>query len=69
MKLFGTVESFDENKGQGLIKPEEVGKSAIAFEKSAISGENKAPPPVGKRLSYELSETNGETRAVNLQNA
>jgi cold shock CspA family protein len=69
MKLFGTVESFDETKGQGLIKPEEVGKPAIAFEKSAIPSEGKTPPPVGKRLSYEVSETNGETRAVNLQNA
>jgi cold shock CspA family protein len=50
MKLFGTVESFDEIKGQGLIKPEETGKPAIRFEKSAIASENKTPPPVGKRL-------------------
>ena len=69
MKLFGTVESFDETKGHGLIKPEETGKSAIGFEKSAISWENKVPPPVGQRLSYEVSQTNGETRAINLQNA
>jgi cold shock CspA family protein len=69
MKYFGTVESFDETKGHGLIKPEEAGKTAIAFEKSAISWENKTPPPVGKRLSYELSETGGETRAINLQTA
>jgi cold shock CspA family protein len=69
MKHFGTVESFDETKGQGLIKPEETGKSAIRFEKSAINWENKTLPPVGKRLSYELSESAGETRAVNLQNA
>lgn len=68
MKRFGTVESFDEAKGRGLIKPEETGKSAIGFEKSAISWENKTPPPVGKRLSYEISERDGETRAVNLQN-
>jgi len=67
MKLFGTVESFDETKGHGLIKPETAGTS-IGFEKSAISWENKTPPPVGKRLSYELSETNGETSAINLQN-
>ena len=69
MKLFGTVESFDETKGQGLIKPEETGKDSISFEKSAISWENKTPPPVGKRLSYEVSETDGEARAINLQNA
>jgi cold shock CspA family protein len=69
MKLFGTVESFDETQGRGLIKPEETGKSAIAFEKSAINWENKTPPPVGQRLSYELSDSGGEARAVNLQNA
>lgn len=68
MKHFGTVESFDETKGLGLIKPEESGKT-IRFERSAISWENKTPPPVGKRLSYELSEREGETRAVNLQDA
>lgn len=69
MQHFGTVESFDETQGRGLIKPEETGKSAISFEKSAISWENKTPPPVGKRLSYDLVETNGEARAVNLKNA
>jgi len=68
MKHFGTVESFDETKGHGLIKPEETGTQPIAFEKSAISWENKTPPPVGKRLSYEVSETNGEKSAINLQN-
>ena len=69
MKHFGTVESFDETKGLGLIKPEETGKQSIGFEKSAISWENKTPPPVGKRLSYELFEKNGETSAINLQHA
>ena len=69
MKHFGTVESFDEIKGRGLIKPEESGKTTVDFEKNAISWENKTPPPVGQRLSYELSETSGETRAINLQNA
>jgi cold shock CspA family protein len=69
MKHFGTVESFDQANGLGLIKPEETGQKSIAFEKSAISWENKTPPPVGKRLSYEVSETNGQTSAVNLQNA
>lgn len=67
MKHFGTVESFDETKGRGLIKPEQ-GDKAISFERSAFSWENKTPPPVGKRLSYDLAETSGETRAVNLQN-
>lgn len=68
MKHFGTVESFDESKGRGLIKPEQ-GDKAISFERSAFGWEDKTPPPVGKRLSYDLGETNGEVRALNLQNA
>jgi cold shock CspA family protein len=68
MTHFGTVESFDEAKGYGLIKPETAGTS-IGFERSAISWENKTPPVIGKRLSYELSDSNGQTSAVNLQNA
>jgi cold shock CspA family protein len=68
MKLYGTVESFDASKGRGFIKPEVAG-THVGFEKSAISWENKTPPVVGKRLSYELADTNGETRAIDLQNA
>ena len=68
MKHFGTVESFDTTQGRGMIKPETNGKTNIAFDKSAFTWADKAPPSVGKRLSYELSELNGETRAVNLQN-
>ena len=68
MKYYGTVESFDETKGHGFIKPESTG-AHIGFERSAISWENKTPPLVGKRLSYELSDTNGESKAINLQNA
>jgi len=68
MKRFGTVESFDSNKGLGLIKPEVAG-TPIKFETSAISWENKTPPPVGQRLSYEVAEANGESRAISLQHA
>jgi len=67
MKHFGIVESFDETKGLGLIKPEQ-GDKAIGFERSAFTWENKTPPAVGKRLSYELTERNGQPNAVNLQN-
>ena len=63
MKRFGTVESFDSIKGLGLIKPEVAGTN-ISFETSAIAWENKTPPPVGQRLSYEVSEVNGATRAI-----
>ena len=67
MKHFGIVESFDTTEGRGLIKPETAGNN-IAFDKSAFTWADKSPPELGKRLSYELSEMNGETRAVNLQN-
>lgn len=66
MKHYGTVESYDENQGRGMIKPETSGDN-IRFEKSAFTWENKTTPETGKRLSYELSEMNGEPRAVNLQ--
>ena len=65
MKHFGTVESFDETKGLGLIKPEESGKT-IRFERSAISWEPKVAPKTGQRLSYELAEKDGQSSAVNL---
>ena len=66
MKLFGTVESYDQSQGRGTIKPETAG-NPIRFERSAFTWENKSVPETGKRLSYELSEMNGEPRAVNLQ--
>ena len=68
MKRFGTVESFDSTKGRGLIKPEVAG-TPISFETSAILWENKTPPPIGQRLSYEVSEVNGASRAISLQHA
>jgi cold shock CspA family protein len=68
MTYYGTVESFDETKGHGFIKPENTG-GHIGFERSAIAGEDKTSPQVGKRLSYELSDTGGESSAINLKNA
>jgi cold shock CspA family protein len=68
MKYYGTVESFDETKGHGFIMPENTG-AKIGFEKSPISWAGETPPPIGKRLSYELSDTDGESKAINLQNA
>jgi cold shock CspA family protein len=49
MTYYGTVESFDETKGHGFIKPETTG-AHIGFERSAIVGEDKTSPQVGKRL-------------------
>lgn len=67
MKYFGTVSSFDTNKGQGEIKPE-TGSDMLGFERSAFSWKNEAVPTVGQRLSYDVG-TNSERRpcAVNLQ--
>lgn len=65
---YGKVESFDTNKGTGLLTPETGGKG-IAFERSAFGWENKTPPTVGQRLSYEVAETNGAPSAIKLQHA
>ncbi len=67
MKYFGTVSSFDTNKGHGEIKPE-TGGDMLRFERGALSSENKAVPTVGQRLSYDVG-TNDERQpcALNLQ--
>lgn len=67
MKQFGIVKSFDEAKGQGLITPEGGGEE-LRFERSAFSWDPKASPRVGQRLSYELSQKEGQQPSiVNLQ--
>ena len=54
MKYFGTVNSFDADKGRGSLKPENGGDN-LAFEKSAFSWDIKAnPPTTGQRLSYDV---------------
>ena len=66
MKYFGTVKSFDNDKGQGTIKPEATGEE-LRFERSAISWGRENPPTVGQRLSYDVETKDREARAVNLQ--
>lgn len=66
--IYGKVESFDNNKGTGLITPEIEGKK-LAFDRSAFSWSDKQAPSVGRRLSYEVSETDGVTSAIKLQHA
>lgn len=68
MKNFGKIESYDSNAGTGLLTPETGGKG-LAFERSAFQWADKAAPPVGRRLSYEVSEKNGVSSAINLQHA
>lgn len=67
MKFFGTVNSFDSEKGLGLIKPETGGED-LGFERSAISWDAKeTPPTAGQRLSYDVG-TNSDKKpcALNL---
>lgn len=67
MKYFGTVKSFDNDKGHGFIKPE-AGGDELRFERSAISWGSDKLPTEGQRLSYDVG-TNDERqpRATNLQ--
>ena len=66
MKYFGTVKSFDNDKGLGTIKPEADGEE-LRFERSAISWGGDKPPTPGQRLSYDVETKDREARAVNLQ--
>ena len=68
MKFFGTVNSFDVDKGLGLIKPE-AGGADLGFERSAISWDSKeTPPTAGQRLSYDVgSNSDRKPCAVNLE--
>jgi cold shock CspA family protein len=68
MKYFGTVNSFDVDKGLGSIKPETGGENLL-FERSAFAWDIKAnPPTTGQRLSYDVG-TNSERKpcALNLE--
>ncbi len=69
MKYFGTVKSFDTDKGLGSLKPE-TGGDDLYFERSAIKFDMPSVPSVGQRLSYELeNDKRGKSSAVNLQTA
>lgn len=66
MKYFGTVKSFDTDKGLGEIKPE-TGGDMLGFERSAFSWENNNVPTVGQRLSYDVGSKDSRPCALNLQ--
>ena len=69
MKLFGTVKSFDESKGYGIIKPE-AGGDDLRFEQSAVQWGNAATPRNERRLSYEVGKNgSGDACAINLHSA
>lgn len=65
MKYFGTVKSFDEDKGLGSLKPE-TGGDELTFERSAISWDSPKTPAIGERLSYDKGVTNNQPCAMNL---
>ena len=67
MKHLGTVKSFNEAIGRGLIKPDSGGEYLI-FERSGIYFDRRIPPVEGQRLTYELGVTDGQRCAVNLGN-
>ena len=66
MKLFGTVKSFDETKGYGIIKPE-AGGDELRFEKSAMHWGTATSPKADGRVSYEVGKNgSGDVCAINL---
>ena len=67
MKYFGTVKSFDSDKGHGEITPE-TGGDLLGFERSAFSWDNDKVPAIGQRLSYDVgTNTERQRCALNLQ--
>jgi cold shock CspA family protein len=68
VKIFGTVNSFDNDKGHGSIKPE-AGGVDLGFERSAISWNAKeTQPTAGQRLSYDVGkDSHSKPCALNLQ--
>ena len=65
MKYFGTVKSFDEIQGRGLITPE-TGGDPLQFESSAFAAAPGITPKAGLRLSYDLAHHGGKASAVDL---
>ena len=66
MKYFGTVKSFDADKGIGSLKPE-TGGDDLHFERSAIKFDMPSVPSVGQRLSYDRGTVDSQPCAVNLE--
>jgi CspA family cold shock protein len=65
MKYFGTVKSFDDDRGVGSLKPE-TGGDDLSFERSAIKFDRPSVPTVGQRLSYDKGMVDSQPCAVNL---
>ena len=65
MKFFGTVKTFDSDKGLGSLTPE-TGGGELHFERSAISWDPPKDLTVGQRLSYDKGMVDSQPCAVNL---
>jgi len=65
VKYFGTVKSFDVDKGIGSLKPETGGED-LYFERSAISWDAPKEVISGQRLSYDRGMVESQPCAVNL---
>ena len=65
MKFFGTVKTFDTDKGVGSLKPE-TGGDDLYFERSAMSWDAPQTVNLGERISYDKGTTNSQPCAINL---
>jgi len=67
MRYQGTVKSFDQAKGRGMIEADSGGEYLV-FERSGIYSDWRVPPIVGQRLTYQLGTFEGRRCAVSLGN-
>lgn len=66
--LTGTVKWFNKTKGYGFITPSEGGDDVFVHI-SAIEDSNIGLLKDNDKISFELSNKNGKTSAVNLKRA
>ncbi len=66
--LTGTVKWFNKTKGYGFIIPSEGGDDVFVHI-SAIEDSNIGLLKDNDKISFELSNKNGKTSAVNLKRA
>ena len=62
----GTVKWFNSTKGYGFIAPED-GSKDVFVHISAVKEANLDGLYENQKVSYEISNSNGKTSAVNLQ--
>jgi len=62
----GTVKWFNDEKGFGFVKPDEVGKDLFVHH-SDIAGDGFKSLAEGAKVSYEAQATDRGPQAVNVQ--